>query len=496
MKIIAILLFLLKFCSGEISWYFDDSGRTTICHGSTPCEFNITKDFPITPKIPRKYIYFIKNTFFWTVDGYYLQLNIPESQVQKSFYIEAYDASNGENIIKGGDCFYINTSEYDTIKNDLKYTFIFTDLDNITFIRFRFFGLSEGFSMNVKIKLDTTINFMMEYKTLLIYYQDSDSLNKSDIENLEENSEEYKKKMDEQKQYIQFAKGIIKNTTLQLFFSNIDLNLFGDDIFDSTVIYAPPFKITISYLVGDKYSSSNYYEPSITLFDSKIAKGKISINWGAYNYFNKKVTISNRFLDLYNMFQNHIINIVLKLVISNDNFYFTVMYENKCLKLNFRFFFKGEFGPFAEVQFIICYRDIEHDDILKAGFDKIKNSIKNFWDNLDQEWKPFVEGVCIGVLIGLTPVGAAVETGLDAAYGAVAGLGNVVVTKITVAGTAAANWLSNVLEIDYVQSFKDKVSDFTSGLAREFSELTSQIRMNFYQSFSPLLTQSCIIAKK
>lgn len=144
---------------------------------------------------------------------------------------------------------------------------------------------------------------------------------------------------------------------------------------------------------------------------------------------------------------------------------------------------------------IICKRDIERDDILKAGFDKIKNSIKDFWDNLDPEWKPFVEGICIGVLIGLTPVGVAVGTGLDAAYGAVAGLGNVVVTKITVAGTAAANWLSNVLEIDF-QLFKDKASEFTSGLATEFSELTSQIRMNFYQSFSPLLTQSYNIAKK
>ena len=499
MKLIAILLFLLKFCSGKISWYYDDSGRTTICHGSTPCEFNITKDFPLSPKIPRKYIYFNYIPLFATVYGYFLQFHIPENQVQNSFYIEAYDASNGENIIKGGDCFYINTSEYDVSQDNLKYTFIFTDIDNITFIRFRFFGLSEGFSMKVKLQLDSTIDFYEEVfhgrDTVLCYYRDNESLSKNDIENLEENSEEYKKKMDEQKEYIQFAKEIIKNTTLQLFYSNIDINSLGDDIFDSTVLYLGHYKITISYLVGAKYSSSNYYEPSITLFDSKIANGKISINWGAYDYFNKKVTISNRFLDLYNMFQNYIINIAFKLVISNDNFYFTVMYENGCLKLNFRFFFKGEFGPFAEVQMIICYRDIEHDDILKAGFDKIKNSIKDFWDNLDPEWKPFVEGICIGVLIGLTPVGVAVGTGLDAAYGAVAGLGNVVITKITVAGTAAANWLSNVLEIDF-QLFKDKASEFTSGLATEFSELTSQIRMNFYQSFSPILTQSYNIAKK
>ena len=92
-------------------------------------------------------------------------------------------------------------------------------------------------------------------------------------------------KKDEQKEYIEFAKEIIKNTTLQLFYSNIDLNLFGDDIFGSKVIYLPLQKITISYLIGVKYSSSNYYEPSIALFDSKISNGKISINWGAYDYF-------------------------------------------------------------------------------------------------------------------------------------------------------------------------------------------------------------------
>ena len=369
MKIIVIFLFLPNFCFGEISWFFDDSGRTTICHGSSPCEFNITKDFPLSPKIPRKYIYFRYISILLTFYGYYLQFNIPENQIQKSFYIEAYDASNGENLIKGGDCFFINTSEYDT--SNSKFTFIFSNLDNITFVRFRFFGLSEGFSMSVKLQLDAAIDFLIEYKTLLYYYQDSDSLNKSDIENLEENTEEYKEKMEEQKEYIEIAKEIIKNTILQLFYSNIDLNLFGDDIFGSTVIYAPPFKITISYLVGVKYSSSNYFEPSITLFDAKIANGKISINWGAYDYFNKKVTVSNRFLDLYNMFQNYIINISLKLIIQNDYFYFTIIYENRCLKFNFRFFFKGEFGPFVDIQMIICYRDIENDDILKAGFNKI-----------------------------------------------------------------------------------------------------------------------------
>ena len=74
---------------------------------------------------------------------------------------------------------------------------------------------------------------------------------------------------------------------MQLLYSNIDLNLFSNDVFDSTLIYSLPFKITISYLVGDKYSSSNYYGSSTTLFASKIAIGKISINFEGYNYFNK-----------------------------------------------------------------------------------------------------------------------------------------------------------------------------------------------------------------
>ena len=496
MKIIAILLFLLKFCSGEIYWYYNDRGRTSMCYGSAPCKFQITKDIPITPKIPSHYIYFEFYPLSASFYGYYFEFNIPENQVQKSFYIEAYDASDGENIIKGGDCYYINISQFDTSKNDIKYTFILTDLDNINYIRFRFFGLSEGFSMNVTLQLKAGVNLILNLGTIISYYNVSDALNKSDIKNLEENSEEYKKKMDKQQEYIQFAKEIIKNTTLQLFYSNIDINSLGNDIFDSTVIYIHPYIITISYLIGVKYTSSNYYEPSITLFDSKIVNGKISINWGAYDFFNKKVTISNRFLDLYNMFQNNIINIALKLVISNDNFYFTVMYENGCLKLNLRFFFDNGLGPFVEVQFIICKEDIERDNILKKGFDKIKKSIKDFWDNIDPEWKPFIEGICIGVLIGLTPIGVVVEEGLGAAYGAVAGIGSVVVTKITVAGTAAANWLSNVLEIDFVQLAKDKVSDFTSGLTNEFSQLTNQIRMDFYQSFSPLLTQSFNIANK
>ena len=61
-------------------------------------------------------------------------------------------------------------------------TFIFTDLDNINFIRFRFFGLSEGFWMNVTLQLKASINLILELKTIISYYNVSDSLNKSDIE--------------------------------------------------------------------------------------------------------------------------------------------------------------------------------------------------------------------------------------------------------------------------------------------------------------------------
>lgn len=39
MEIVIIFLILLNFCSGDTSYFFDDSGRTNICYNPSPCKF-------------------------------------------------------------------------------------------------------------------------------------------------------------------------------------------------------------------------------------------------------------------------------------------------------------------------------------------------------------------------------------------------------------------------------------------------------------------------
>ena len=143
MDIVIIFLILLNFCSGDTSYFFDDSGRTNICYKPSPCKFKITKEFPISPKIPSKYIYHEYNESSDNFYGYYFNFDYPEHDYQESFYIEVYDASNGENIMKNSDCFlvwmiYEIGGGYQGYPN---FHFDFANsLDNIDFIDLDFLG--------------------------------------------------------------------------------------------------------------------------------------------------------------------------------------------------------------------------------------------------------------------------------------------------------------------------------------------------------------------
>ena len=171
---------------------------------------------------------------------------------------------------------------------------------------------------------------------------------------------------------------------------------------------------------------------------------------------------------LLDIFQNHAANLALKLVIQNDNFYFTIKYRNLCMVYTFRFYLKGELGPYYEIEIEQCLN-------LKDVLERVTNSIKDFYESIDPEWQPFVLGVCLGVVIGLVPVGASVEAGLSAVYTAV----DVAVTNIYVglgtAGAAVTNWLSNVKQIDFVKIASDGISDFTSGLVSGVQNIGASI---------------------
>ena len=469
MEIIVIFLILLNFCSGDTSYFFDESGHTNICHGSFPCKFNITKEFPLSPKIPSKNIHYEFYRLTTNYYGYYFEFTIPDYQSQKSFYVEVYDASNGENIMENSDCFLVNTTYYvdNTFKaQNIKYYFGFIkSLDDIDFVRFRFFGLLDDFSMNVVLHLNGRLNMILDYPVQIVLYNDiDDGLNKTDIEGFEKIKEEYEKNKAILDEYIGKTFNKIKELAEILFTTNIDMTKYGKDYFGSIPIYQPPFRITISYVVGLKYSSKSYYEPGITLFNSSIAKGSINLNWGSHDEFIKNIEVSNPFLGLLDIFQNHAVNLALKLVIQNDNFYFTIMIRDDCMVYTLRlFYFQGELGPYTEIEIVVCL-----DINFGLSLERVTNSIEDFYESIDPEWRPFVLGVCLGVVIGLTPVGA-IEAGLTTVFTTV----DVAVTKVYLGLSmfSATNWLTDVKKIDFIKIASDGINGFTSGLVSEFQNL-------------------------
>ena len=522
MNIVVIFLILFNFCSADIN------STTNICQEPSPCIFNITKEYPLSPKIPSKYIHY-QYKVFYEFYGFFFEFNIPEYQALKSFYIEAYDESTGENIMKDSDCILINTTYFidELILYDkIMYSFDFAKpLDNIDFIQFRFFGLSDNFSMNVVLHINEKVNFFYDLSVQIVVFLDVDDgiyktdivINEVDIKtdiktsepntetkdtnievntidnktseaNIETNkiniegnttdikgNEEIKEEEKENKAELDECRDLAHNKIIELaetlFTTNIDVIIFGKEYFGSITILIPFFRITFSYVVGYKYSSENYYELGIPLFNSKIAKGSINLDWGSYAKFIKNVEVSssNPFLGLLDIFQNHAANLALKLVIQNDNFYFTIKYRNYlCMVYTFRFYLKGELGPYYEIEIEQC---LDIKDVLE----RVTNSIKDFYESIDPEWQPFVLGVCLGVVIGLAPVGASVEAGLSAVYTKI----DVTVTNIYVglgtAGAAVTNWLSNVKQIDFVKIASDGISDFTSGLVSEVQNLGTSI---------------------
>ena len=120
--------------------------------------------------------------------------------------------------------------------------------------------------MNVEMHIDESIN---AYVFPIDIYKDVKvGRNKTDIEGFAKIKEEQEKNKAELDEYIDITLNKIKELVLILFTTNIDIIKYGKDYFGSIPLYIPPFRITISYVVGLKYSSQKYYEQGIILFNS------------------------------------------------------------------------------------------------------------------------------------------------------------------------------------------------------------------------------------
>ena len=121
------------------------------------CIFTISTNYPISPKI---HTIIPEEAIIGDYRYIYLLFNAPQQNL-KTFYLEAYDTSNGETIISNGDCYLI-----DITKNSDYELRIYKELKSNSFVQFRFFGLPQNFTMQVRIQFKLNMGLFINDEDL------------------------------------------------------------------------------------------------------------------------------------------------------------------------------------------------------------------------------------------------------------------------------------------------------------------------------------------
>ena len=322
-NLITIILVLFIFSSSlciEISdMYYNSSINNNICASKDyGCSFNVTYNYPISPLVPTSYP---TQAILGNYRYIYLRFTIPESQKQKSFYLEAYYISDEETIISNGDCYYINTLE--NIDYELR---IDKTLRIKSYIRFGFFGIPSDF--NMEIKLHFILNVHLYFNDIAL--SNANSLKRKDIDSLKKYLEEKDKKIIEQKKREKIAQEFCSNIMKNLFDVDLDVNSFEGDSFYSSVITAvSPFIVTkVSYAVGLVIAIENFLHPeSIILSETTIKDGKIVDYKDGLDYLEGNALINNDVLKMIESYNKRITDMYMNFGINRD--YSIIVSTNK-----------------------------------------------------------------------------------------------------------------------------------------------------------------------
>ena len=303
-----LFIFSLSFCSEQNDKYYNFLNNNNICSDKNlGCSFNVTYNYPITPKIPTS---IPTNAILGDYRYIYLRFTIPEAQKQKSFYLEAYYISDDETIISNGDCYYINT--IDNIDYELRIDKILRTND---YIRFGFFGIPENFIMEVKLHF--ILNISLYFNDIAL--SSRNSLNRDNITSLKEYLKERDKKINEQKIRERLAKETCSIIIKKMFGSNFDINLFEGDRFFSSVKIVVFYYTTVSKSVGLVISIENFFHPeSIILSETTIKEGKIVNHQDGLDYLEGHALINNDVLKMIELYNKRITDMALNFGINKD----------------------------------------------------------------------------------------------------------------------------------------------------------------------------------
>ena len=301
-----LFLFIFSFCYNNDNML---NYNETCPNKNKVCTFSISYNNSISPKIPTS---FPSNAILNSYRYIYLIFTIPTSQKQKYFYLEAYDTSDNETIISNGDCYYLNVGQ----NNEYEIR-IYKKLKINSYIRFGFFGISQNFTMMVK--LEFTLNYFLYFSDIAL--TNKNSLNKSSIFLSEENSTN--EKTLEQKNREKLCKELCSKIMKRLFKTYLNINLFEDSFSSSVTIPASPFfLVTIEYTVGWELTTENTFKPETNILsETTVIDGNIDSHYDRL-YYNETINHNNNVIKIIELYNKRIINIVLELI--KETKYFTL----------------------------------------------------------------------------------------------------------------------------------------------------------------------------
>ena len=381
-----IFLFLFRF-SHIFCFENNENNYNLINNGICPdvdeeCSFNVSYNYPISPKIPNS---FPGNAILSNYRYVYLIFTIPKTQNQKSFYLEAYDTSNKETIISNGDCYYIDTAE----NNEYEIR-IYKNLKTDSYIRFEFFGISQYFTMMVKLRF--TLSFILYLNDIPL--TDTNSYNKTYIGSLKDYLIEKDKKIIQQKNREKLSKEICSKIMESIFNTFLNQTLFEDPYYSSIIIPASPFfLVTVESTVGLDPTFDNIFKPERNvLSETTVIEGKIDSHYDRFYFLNEKINKNSNVIKIIELYNKRVIELVLELMKETKYFTLTISTDSKNNIAIFTLKYYNEKNKkiYYEIQIKIKFNNLNIKNLAKKASVPIlsflkqtdEEKIKNIFDRI------------------------------------------------------------------------------------------------------------------
>ena len=362
--LITILILLLpKFSyEGNKEYYYNKTKKIFCSDLKNGCNFNISSNNPISPKIPTE---IPVNAILSNYRYIYLIFHIPQNQTQK-FYLMAYDTSIKETIISNGDYYEIDCNENN--KYELR---IFKSLKEDSFVQFLFLGVPQNLVIKVEIKFELSIFLYLNDIPL----SNGNSLDSSNNELILKYIDEINKKTIAKKETLNQVKEVIDIITKKMFDLTVNFNFF--ELSNSEVYFISPcFIVTISYNVGYEISTENYFEPEKEkLSETKVLKGKIDIHSDGLDLLDGKINIDNIISKSFDLYNKNIKEQIFDFGLEKERYSLTISTNalKNCLIYTFRFFMDDNFKYIVyEIEI-----KIEFINIILAELSKNSQSVDN-----------------------------------------------------------------------------------------------------------------------